>query len=113
MVVLYYLGVYHTRPHPESDYDLSVVRLLDDQRGNNTDEIKTIDIALDAALCGNAARFINDYRSVASGPNCEFVEVVDQNGWKGMAVRTLGKGVGKGEELVVSYGKGWWAGRRG
>ena len=108
--ILSYLGVYHTRPHPESDYDLSVVRIRDE---SSPDPEATIDIALDAARSGNAGRFVNDYRGIGSGPNCEFVETVDSNGWMGMEVRSLGKGVGKGDELLVSYGKGWWAGRQG
>jgi hypothetical protein len=107
--VLSYLGVYHTRPHSESDYDLSVLRIRDE---DSLDPEATIDIALDAAKSGNAGRFVNDYRGIGSAPNCQFVEAVDTNGWIGMEVWTLGKGVGKGEELLVSYGKGWWAGRQ-
>lgn len=109
--ILSYLGVYHTRPHPESDYDLSVVRTLSSEPGEQGPT--TIDIALDAARQGNAGRFVNDYRGIGRAPNCQFVDVVDSNGWKGMEVWTLEKGVNKGDELLVSYGKGWWAGRQG
>ena len=109
--ILSYLGVYHTRPHPESDYDLSVVRTLSSEIGEEGPT--TVDIALDAARQGNAGRFVNDYRGIGRAPNCQFVDVVDSNGWKGMEVWTLEKGVNKGDELLVSYGKGWWAGRQG
>jgi hypothetical protein len=111
--VIHYTGIYHTRPHPESDYDLSVVRVTSDEEPKEGEESgETIDIALDAARMGGAGRLINDYRGIASRPNCQFVDVVDENGWKGMEVWTLGAGVSKGEELLVSYGRNFWAGRR-
>jgi hypothetical protein len=120
--VLDYVGVVHSRPHEESDYDISLIRQLgpdlspsleDSNQSAVQVEQEIIDIGIDAAISGNAARFINDYRGIASRPNCEFREERDGNGWLGIQVWTLGQGVGKGEELCVSYGKGFWAGRRG
>lgn len=85
-------------------------------------------MAVDAARMGNEARFVNDYRGVpgAKRPNAEFRDVwwTDlEGGERGMAVfvlpagkRAVGKartvGVGKGEEILVSYGKGFWGGRK-
>jgi len=80
------------------------------------------DVAVDAAKSGNAARFINDFRGVPgkSKPNVEFqsrkvevptakgkVEVVRIGIWAGK------DGVGKGEELLLSYGRAFWKARRG
>ncbi|TLD28377.1 hypothetical protein PspLS_03316 [Pyricularia sp. CBS 133598] len=137
--------------YSKSDYDLWLSR--------------DADVAVDAARCGNEARFVNDYRGVpgASRANAEFREVWDprwryrapaaaaaaggggaggppvmaaQAGEWGMALfvlpvgkKTLAKqqqqqqqqggsgrrsagGIEKGEEILVSYGKGFWEKRR-
>lgn len=112
--VILYLGVVHGKDDadPASDYDLSLDRELG--------------LGVDASRMGNEARFINDYRGVRSaGPNAEFREVwVDAGNGKaekGMGVFVLGagksgkraKGIRKGEEIVVSYGKGFWSERQG
>ena len=97
-------------PHADSDYDLWLDRAAD--------------VAVDAARAGNEARFINDYRGVPGlaqrRPNAEFRVVWDsQRGEKVMAVfvlpagkKAVGKaltvGVSKGQEILVSYGKGFW-----
>lgn len=72
---------------------------------------------------GNEARFINDFRGIAPSANAEFRDVwVDVGkGYleKRMALYVLtagksgkrAKGIGKGEEILVSYGKGFWAER--
>ena len=113
-----------TETDPTSDYDLT----LDAELG----------IAVDAARTGNEARFINDYRGVSdTGPNAEFRDVLVDIGHsrlerrigvfvlsagkakaKGGKKRAKGgkkraKGVLKGEEIVVSYGKGFWRERTG
>jgi len=107
-----YLGYVHgkTDTDPNSDYDLSLDRDLG--------------IGVDASKMGNEARFINDFRGVADDPNAEFREVwVDSSSGhleKMMAVFVLpagrsgkrAKGIGKGEEILVSYGKGFWAERQ-
>lgn len=113
--ILEYLGVMHTdsisqsfmSPHSDSDYDLS----LDRNAG----------LAIDAAAMGNEARFINDYRGIAAKPNAEFREIWSaRRGERGMGVFVFGegkkkvfKGIKKGEELLVSYGRGFWGARRG
>ncbi|PBP18165.1 SET domain-containing protein [Diplocarpon rosae] len=116
--ILQYLGEIHATPlaevhtdkpdpHAESDYDLS----LDREAG----------IGIDAEKRGAEARFINDYRGVAEKPNAEFREIWDVGRKeRGMGVWVLpggqagkGKGVRKGEEILVSYGRGFWGARKG
>lgn len=113
---------------PKSDYDLS----LDREMG----------LAIDADKMGNEGRFVNDYRGVRDRPNAEFRDVlVKMTGMgKGRGVERgvgvfvkmakVGKGKGfgrggrgggggggeegikKGEEILVSYGRGFWSSRR-
>jgi hypothetical protein len=112
--ILFYLGFVHSESDADvtSDYDLSLDRELG--------------IGVDATNMGNEARFINDYRGISSsGPNAEFKEVWIPVGKgeaeKRMAVYVLpagksgkrAKGIGKGEEILVSYGKGFWKERNG
>jgi SET domain-containing protein len=112
-LILFYIGIIHGKEDmdPTSDYDLSLDRDLG--------------VGVDASKAGNEARFINDYRGVTQkGPNAEFREVWVDCG-KGryerrMAVYVLsaGKskkragGIKKGEEILVSYGKGFWSERQ-
>lgn len=113
--VLFYLGHVHDSSTSDlaSNYDLSLDRELD--------------LSVDATRFGNEARFINDYRGVREqGPNAEFRDCVLQLGpglWErriGVFVLSRGKsargaraqGIKKGEEIVVSYGKGFWDARR-
>lgn len=94
--------------HADSDYDLSLDRELG--------------IGIDADCMGNEARFINDYRGVAERANAEFRECWDgRRGERGMGVWVLGegkkasgkgKGVRKGQEILVSYGRGFWGARK-
>jgi len=117
-VVVAYLGEVHPGgsggdggdDHALSDYDL----WLDRPAG----------VAVDAARAGNEARFVNDYRGVPGllrrKPNAEFRVVWDgRRGEKVMAVVVLpaGKkavgrartvGIARGQEILVSYGKGFW-----
>jgi hypothetical protein len=116
--ILQYLGEIHVSPNPlqsenveddphaSSNYDLSLDR---ESR-----------IAIDADKRGNEARFINDYRGVADRPNAGFREVWDERrGERGMGVCVLpegksgkGRGIKKGEEILVSYGRGFWGARK-
>ncbi|KAI5861343.1 hypothetical protein GGS23DRAFT_147304 [Durotheca rogersii] len=109
-LVLPYYGVVHSAlaphgaAHEASDYDL----WLDRDAG----------LAVDAHDAGNEARFVNDYRGVRARPNCEFRECWDprRGGERCMAVFVLpagrnAAGIAKGEELLVSYGKGFWSER--
>lgn len=116
--VLCYMGELHgsssleeKERYGESDYDLSI-----DRDG---------DIAVDASRMGNEARFFNDYRGVPgkTKPNVEFKECWDGRANRGercMGVWVLKegknkkfKGIKKGEEILVSYGRGFWGARRG
>ncbi|KAI1088137.1 hypothetical protein F5B19DRAFT_27403 [Rostrohypoxylon terebratum] len=114
-LILPYYGVLHSSlppfcmAHEKSDYDLWLDR--------------DAALAIDADKAGNEARFVNDYRGIAARPNSEFRECWDlRRGEKCMAVFVLpagknaGKkaaaGIGKGEEILVSYGKGFWSKRR-
>ncbi|KAK4994461.1 hypothetical protein LTR66_005507 [Elasticomyces elasticus] len=117
--IILYLGCVHTslatdaKYDPDSDYDLSLDRELG--------------LAVDATHEGNEARFINDYRGVrVSGPNAEFKDCWVSSGANGKLEKRIGvfvvsagkagkrrKGIKASEEIVVSYGKGFWNGRRG
>ncbi|KAF9733103.1 hypothetical protein PMIN03_011217 [Paraphaeosphaeria minitans] len=106
--ILPYLGYVHdhTETDDKSDYDLS----LDRDHG----------LSVDASRGGNEARFINDYRGVSSAPNAEFKDTyIDLGNGKiekrvGIFVLRAGKsgkvskGIPKGQEILVSYGKGFW-----
>jgi hypothetical protein len=106
--ILLYLGLLHgvSDTDPTSSYDLN----LDSELG----------IGIDAQKMGNEARFINDYRGVTSRPNVEFRDVWVRMG-KDAVERRIGvfalsgkgreKGIRKGEEILVSYGKGFWKAR--
>ncbi|KAI0830017.1 hypothetical protein F5Y06DRAFT_282296 [Hypoxylon sp. FL0890] len=114
-LILPYYGIVHSSLppystfHEKSDYDLWLDR--------------DAALAVDADKAGNEARFVNDYRGVKERPNSEFRECWDsRRGEKCMAVFVLpagkntGKkaatGIGKEEEILVSYGKGFWSKRR-
>lgn len=122
-LILFYLGRVHLNESEDtdstSDYDLSFDRELG--------------LSIDAQLMGNEARFMNDYRGVADGPNAEFkdcwVRLDESNlsgasttrGWerrvgifvlgKGKAKRK--KGIKRGEEILVNYGRTFWSERNG
>ncbi|GAB7365054.1 hypothetical protein MBLNU230_g5835t1 [Neophaeotheca triangularis] len=115
-----YLGLVHTNSmsdtDPHSDYDLSLDRDLG--------------LSVDAAKASNEARFCNDYRGIAERPNAEFRDCLIQvpsdkraggRKWErrvGIFVLSAGKagkrkaGVKAGQEILVSYGKGYWEGRK-
>lgn len=120
-----YLGLVHNtaiissaadNAGPKSDYDLSLDRDLG--------------LAIDADKMGNEARFINDYRGIADRPNAEFRDVIIklQGGKRergvGVFVKTAKKakkgkmkkddeiGIPKGQEILLSYGRGFWSARR-
>lgn len=116
-LILPYIGLVHSREEadPTSDYDLSLNRFTG--------------VGVDATKMGNEARFVNDYRGTgASGPNAEFKEIALQgkllsgkvNLEIGTAVYVLpagkankrAKGISKGQEILVSYGKGFWSERK-
>jgi hypothetical protein len=110
--ILPYLGYVHdqTDTDESSDYDLSLDRELG--------------IGVDATRMGNEARFINDYRGVSTAPNAEFRDIFFDLGTGkvekrvGVFVLSAGKsgkrakGIGRGQEILVSYGKGFWTERQ-
>ncbi|TFK76818.1 hypothetical protein BDN72DRAFT_829985 [Pluteus cervinus] len=99
--VIVYIGEIHCEDRPESDYDLSLYRSQDG-----------VNVGVDASKMGNEARFINDYRGICAHPNAKFVD--ERNGETGrleMGVWSGHQGIKKGEEILVSYGKGWWNAR--
>ncbi|KAJ4375251.1 hypothetical protein N0V83_002337 [Neocucurbitaria cava] len=110
--VLPYIGYVHDQADTDatSDYDLS----LDRETG----------IGVDATKMGNEARFINDFRGVSAAPNAEFRDIyVDAGNGKveklvGVFVLSAGKsgkrakGIARGQEILVSYGKGFWTERQ-
>jgi SET domain-containing protein len=111
--ILCYHGFVHgdADTDPTSDYDLCLDRDLS--------------IGIDAAKMGNEARFINDYRGInPTGPNAEFKEVWVDVG-RGLAEKRMAvfvlpagksgkrrKGIQKGAEILLSYGKGFWKERQ-
>lgn len=118
--VCLYLGYVHTNSlsdtDPNSDYDLSLDRELG--------------LSVDAATCGNESRHANDYRGVSDRPNAEFRDCLIRvqserraggTKWErrvGIFVLSAGKagrrkaGIKAGEELTVTYGKGYWESRK-
>lgn len=110
--ILDYTGLLHSCPLPScstSDYDLA---FLD----------RDASLAIDGARMGNEARFINDYHGIRpDGPNAVFEEyfvkvkgVKGKEVWEarmGVWVNPACPGIAKGEEICLSYGKGYWRAR--
>lgn len=109
-LIMPYLGRVHagSASSSESDYDLWLDR--------------EADVAVDAAEEGNEGRFVNDYRGIKDRPNAEFATVWCERWGQlcvGVWVLKTGKkkdkgkgGIKKGEEILVSYGKGFWGERK-
>ncbi|KAL1738668.1 hypothetical protein HDZ31DRAFT_50636 [Schizophyllum fasciatum] len=99
--IVYYIGEVHADERLESDYDLCLHRFP----GGAS-------IGIDASKVGNAARFVNDYRGVRPKPNAVFKdERHAASGELRIAIWSGTEGIRKGEEILVSYGKGWWTAR--
>ncbi|ORX43036.1 hypothetical protein DM01DRAFT_1340898 [Hesseltinella vesiculosa] len=98
-LILDYLGVveYKDGYSPSSDY---VIRFGQD-------------LSIDAEKFGNEARFCNDFRGVAQGPNVCFLNYLDERSQRiRVGIFVLGnKKIKKGEELLVTYGKSFWSNR--
>jgi SET domain-containing protein len=97
--------------HEHSDYDLSLLRVSASEPRNPFPGVH-ISIGVDADQSGNAGRMVNDYRGVGTAPNAEFRVGRGEGGDMRMELWSLKDGIKKGDEVLVSYGKGWWAGRR-
>ena len=98
--LIYITGEVHCDDRPDSNYDLSLCRLSD-----------SINVGIDANTVGNQARFINDYRGIASKPNAVFLDGRAPSGELCMSIWSSTQEIKKGEEIVVSYGKSWWRSR--
>ncbi|KAH6894312.1 hypothetical protein B0T10DRAFT_480144 [Thelonectria olida] len=108
--IMAYLGRVHSgaASAADSDYDLWLDR--------------EADVAVDAAREGNEGRYVNDFRGVRERANAEFrtvwcerfgelcVGVWVIGGGKGAKGKARG-GIRRGEEICVSYGKGFWGER--
>jgi len=99
-LIVEYIGEVHSDDRPTSDYDISLYRF---PGGEN--------VGVDAASMGNEARFVNDYRGVRPKPNAQFADRWTASGDLRMGIWSLAPGIRKGDEIVVSYGKSWWAAR--
>jgi hypothetical protein len=72
------------------------------------------ELALDAKLVGNEARFVNDYRNTGRRASVEFRLRRDRRGELRQGIFVCAKeGVKAGEELLISYGKPFWRARVG
>eukprot|EP01084_Bolivina_argentea_P232721 392171_1 len=65
-------------------------------------------LSCDAENIGNEARFINDYRNIDHGPNAKFLNYKDKRKSLRLGVFSCSKSIKKNQELLVSYGKGFW-----
>ncbi|KAJ1920641.1 hypothetical protein H4219_001199 [Mycoemilia scoparia] len=97
---------------------LGVVTLSDDADENSDYCLKLgPNLAVDGEKKGNEGRFVNDYRGIQSKPNVEFREYIDKStneirmGIWVMNTAHNKKGIKKGSELCISYGKGFWKSR--
>jgi SET domain-containing protein len=119
--ILQYLGEIHISLSPTSDLPDSSTNV--DPHANSNYDLsldREMRIGIDADKKGNEARFINDYRGIAEKPNAEFKDVWDERQKeRGMGVWVLpegkskqGKGIKKGDEILVSYGRGFWGARK-
>ncbi|KAI8852974.1 hypothetical protein BC829DRAFT_355193, partial [Chytridium lagenaria] len=100
--ILDYMGIVHSEStaSPSSDYSLSFDRRFG--------------LSIDAEKSGNEARMINDYRGVpkAQRATVEFQVYRDfRTGVVRMGIFSLSKPIAAGEELLLSYGKGFWQAR--
>ncbi len=104
--ILDYVGqvVLDSQASQTSDYTMSFVKGLTGIQ----------DLAIDAEKAGNEARFINDYRGIAQEPNAQFQNYRNALGKVCVGVWVLKRAgkIKKGDEIMVSYGKGFWANRR-
>jgi hypothetical protein len=99
-LIVEYIGEVHSDERPTSDYDISLYRFPGGES-----------VGVDAAVMGNEARFVNDYREIRPRPNAQFVDRWTASGDLRMSIWSLTVGIRKGDEIVVSYGKSWWAAR--
>lgn len=135
--IIQYIGEIHADERPQSDYDLSLIKLSiaipftipdstsppattssssSSSRSSKPEyTYEYINIGIDASVMGNEARFVNDYRGTGEErPNAFFTEMKAINdGMPHMTIWSGKEGIPKGREILVSYGKGWWGARTG
>lgn len=63
---------------------------------------------IDAFVHGNEMRFINDHTGIAAEPNAKFFIADERVGKFDVAVVVALRVIQAGEEILVSYGKGYW-----
>ncbi|KAI0034958.1 SET domain protein [Vararia minispora EC-137] len=97
--IIDYIGEVHCDDRPTSNYDISLYRFQDG-----------VSVGVDAAAMGNEARFCNDYRGVRMRPNAEFRDRRTETEELRIGIWST-EDIRKGDEILVSYGKSWWAGR--
>lgn len=98
-LILDYLGVVHHEATASTTSDY-IIR-FGDLHG----------LSIDAEKAGNEGRFVNDYRGIAPRPNAAFdLSLRKDSGAVHMSIWAL-QGIRKGEEILVSYGKGFWRAR--
>lgn len=104
--VLDYMGFVHTdkESNSNSDYDIALGRYELEADGSS-DTKKYVEIAIDAMSVGNEARMVNDYRGIATKPNVKFDEHLVQGEYR-IGIFVMDREIKKGEELLISYGKG-------
>jgi len=66
---------------------------------------------IDAKTVGNEARFVNDYRGIASTPNAEFVESSLPSTGQKVIYLVVTQHMQAGVEILVDYGEKYWKGR--
>ncbi len=67
------------------------------------------DLSVDGERMGNEARFINDFRGVGKRANLEFCLCPPEPGKEiRMGIFVGSNDIKKGDELLLSYGKGFW-----
>ena len=93
-------GEVHCDDRPNSDYDLSLCRLPGG-----------VNVGVDSSVMGNHARFVNDFRGIATKPNALFVDTKIASGEIRISIWSSNREIKKGEEILVSYGKTWWRSR--
>ncbi|OBZ89462.1 hypothetical protein A0J61_02470 [Choanephora cucurbitarum] len=95
------------------DY-LGVVEYQDGYEATSDYVLKySVDLSIDAGRCGNEARFCNDFRGCGPEPNVCFMNYMDEK-TKHIKVAIFVNGnrkIKKGDELLVTYGKSFWAKR--
>jgi hypothetical protein len=68
-------------------------------------------LVVEAAQCGNIARFINDYYNVKTRPNVAFDTYMNETGELQVGVWSLNVPIQPEEELLVTYGLSFWKSR--